>query len=214
MNDSDGRDDLSDQAEALEDSLGAAAAMAASFDTELSRVRDALAATKQDVVVLEYGLSKGLRRAFDGMKLSDAFDAIARSMIQATYSAAIRPVTNHVGALVSDGVTGLVEGILPFADGGSFSQGRVVPFANGGVVSGATAFPMRGGMGVMGEAGPEAILPLSRGADGKLGVRSEGSSMSKVVINVSTPDVQGFRRSQGQIASQMSRALSRGNRNK
>jgi phage-related minor tail protein len=75
---------------------------------------------------------------------------------------------------------------------------------------------MRGGQGLMGEAGPEAILPLSRGPDGRLGVQSAGASgrgMS-VVMNVSTPDVQGFQRSQAQIAAQVNRVLARGQRNR
>jgi hypothetical protein len=63
---------------------------------------------------------------------------------------------------------------MPFAKGGVFSSGRVQAFAKGTVVSGATAFAMSGGLGVMGEAGPEAIMPLVRGADGKLGVASQG----------------------------------------
>jgi phage-related minor tail protein len=219
MSDRDGLDDLQDRGEALGDTLGDAAGMAAGFDAELRRVREALAATGKDAATLERGLSKGLRRAFDGvvldgMSLSDALNTVARSMIQTTYSAAIKPVTNHVGGLLANGVNSLVQGILPFADGASFSQGRVTPFATGGVVSGPVAFPMRGGMGLMGEAGPEAIMPLARGADGKLGVRSAGGGSVSVVMNISTPDVQGFRRSQGQIAAQMSRALGRGNRNR
>lgn len=219
MSDRDGIADLEEQAEALEDSLGAAANMAAGFDTELQRVRESLSSTGKDVSSLERGLSKGLRRAFDGiafdgMKLSDALETVAQSMIQTTYSAAMKPVANHFGGLLAKGVGGLVEGILPFADGASFSQGRVTPFANGGIVSGPTSFPMRGGMGLMGEAGPEAIMPLARGADGKLGVRGAGGRAINVVMNVTTPDVQGFNRSQGQIAAQMSRALGRGNRNR
>jgi lambda family phage tail tape measure protein len=90
-----------------------------------------------------------------------------------------------------------------------------MPFANGGVVSSPTYFPMRGATGLMGEAGPEAIMPLARGADGKLGVRSGGGGRPvTVVMNISTPDVQGFQRSQGQVAAQMSRALGRGARNR
>ncbi len=219
MSDRDGIEELGDRAEALEDSLGAAAGMAAGFDSELRRMRESLAATGKDVSTLERGMSKGLRRAFDGvvldgMKLSDALETVAKSMIQTTYNAAIKPVANHFGGLLSQGVSGIVEGILPFADGGSFSQGRVMPFANGGVVSGPVTFPMRGGTGLMGEAGPEAIMPLARGADGKLGVRSAGGQAVSVVMNITTPDVQGFNRSQGQIAAQMSRALGRGNRNR
>ena len=66
----------------------------------------------------------------------------------------------------------------------------------------------------MGEAGPEAILPLSRGADGKLGIRAGGSGGAvQVTMNISTPDVAGFRRSQSQIAAEMSRAIQSGRRN-
>ena len=72
-----------------------------------------------------------------------------------------------------------------------------------------------GGLGLMGEAGPEAILPLARGQDGSLGVKTQGGGTSPtVVMNVSTPDVAGFQRSRGQIAAQMSRMLARGNRNR
>jgi len=90
-----------------------------------------------------------------------------------------------------------------------------MPFAKGGVVSQPTNFPMSGGMGLMGEAGPEAIMPLTRGPDGRLGVQSAGGSRPvTVVMNISTPDVQGFQRSQSQIAAQAMRALSRGQRNR
>ncbi|WP_278921494.1 MULTISPECIES: phage tail tape measure protein [Pseudophaeobacter] len=206
------------QSEALGDSLGDAAGMAASFEAEMRRVRDAFEATGKDVETLERGLSRGLRRSFeqvvfDGDSLSSALDGLAQSLMRTTYNAAIRPVTDHVGGLVSKGVGDLISGLLPFADGAAFSQGQVMPFARGGVVSSATSFPMRGGIGLMGEAGPEAILPLSRAADGSLGVRSQGGGAS-VVVNVTTPDVQGFARSRGQIAAQLSRALSRGNRNR
>lgn len=221
MNSQGGFNELEAQAQALEDSLGAAADVTAGFDAELRRMREALAATGKDMGTLERGFSRGLRRAFDGvildgMKLSDALDVVARSMIQTVYSAAIKPVTNQVGGLLASGVEKLVSGLLPFADGGGFAQGRVMPFASGGVVAGPVAFPMRGGMGLMGEAGPEAIMPLARGADGKLGVRSAGGNGRpvSVVMHVTTPDVEGFRRSQGQIAAQMGRALSRGARNR
>lgn len=205
-------------AEGLSDSLGAASTMAASFDGELRRIRESFAETSKDAATLERGMSRGLRKAFDGLvfdgtTLSDTLDTLGRSMMNTVYSAAIRPITNQVGGLIAGGVSTLVEGLLPFADGGSFSQGRVMPFASGGIVNGPTMFPMRGGMGLMGEAGPEAIMPLARGPDGKLGVRGSGGT-TNVVINVSTPDAQSFQRSQGQIAAQVNRTLSRGNRNR
>lgn len=219
MSDRDGFDEMETRAEALEGSLGAVADVAAGFDAELQRMRESLAATGQDVATLERGFSRGLRRAFDGvvfdgMRLSDALESVARSMIQTTYSAAVKPVTDHFGGMLAKGVGNLVQGVLPFADGGGFAQGRVMPFASGGVVSGPVSFPMRGGIGLMGEAGPEAIMPLARGADGKLGVRGGGGGTVNVVMNISTPDVAGFSRSRGQIAAQMGRALQRGARNR
>ncbi|MEH6675244.1 MAG: phage tail tape measure protein [Sulfitobacter sp.] len=212
-------DALEDGAERLNGTLDLTQSLVAGFDTELRRMRSALAATGKDVATLEKGLSRGLRKAFDGvafdgMKLSDALSTVARSMVSTTYSAAMKPVTDHVGGLISQGVGSLMQGILPFADGAPFSQGRVMPFAQGGIVSTATGFGMRGGMGLMGEAGPEAIMPLARGPDGKLGVKGGGGGGTTVVMNIATPDVQGFQRSQSQIAAQLSRALSSGNRNR
>jgi phage-related minor tail protein len=73
---------------------------------------------------------------------------------------------------------------------------------------------MRGGVGLMGEAGPEAIVPLARGADGKLGIRAGGGGGNvSVTMNISTPDAASFRRSQSQVAAEMSRAIQRGRRN-
>ncbi|WP_170788809.1 phage tail tape measure protein [Ruegeria lacuscaerulensis] len=218
--DRDGLDDLQERGEALGDALGVAASMAAAFDSQMKRISAAFEETGKDVATLERSMSGGLRKAFDGvvldgMNLSDALDVLKNSMIRTAYSAAIKPVTDHFGGLLANGVGSFVQGILPFADGGSFSQGRVMPFANGGVITGPTTFPMRGATGLMGEAGPEAIMPLARGPDGKLGVRTSGGGGAvNVVMNITTPDVQGFRRSQSQIAAQMSRALGRGNRNR
>lgn len=79
-----------------------------------------------------------------------------------------------------------------FAKGGAFSGG-VQFFANGGVVNRPTAFGMAGGgMGVMGEAGPEAIMPLRRGPNGSLGVQAHGSAAGVVIqgmsIQVTAPE--------------------------
>ncbi len=90
-----------------------------------------------------------------------------------------------------------------------------MPFANGGIVSSPVSFPMRGGRGLMGEAGPEAIMPLARGADGRLGVQTQGGGRAvNVVMNITTPDAGSFRRSQSQIAAQMGRAIGQGQRNR
>lgn len=215
----DSLDALSAQAADLERNLGGAEAVAASFGGELLRMRESMVYTGREVSTLSSSIGRGLRRAFDGlifdgMKLSDALSEVAQTISASAYSVALRPVQNALGSAIAEGVNGLLSGLLPFANGAAFSQGRVMPFAKGGVVSSPVSFPMRGGAGVMGEAGPEAILPLARGADGRLGVQAGGGGRTvSVVMNVTTPDVAGFARSQSQIAAQINRALARGSRN-
>ncbi|APZ55069.1 phage tail tape measure protein [Salipiger abyssi] len=221
MTDLDTLDDLETEIAGLEQRLGSASAMAAGFDAEMKRIHQTFSATGRNVAKLEGALSKGLGRAIDavvldGAKLSEALEQVARSMIDTAYKAAVKPVTQHVGGMLAGNLAGLFSGFSWFEKGGSFSQGRVMPFASGGVVNGPVSFPMRGGTGLMGEAGPEAIMPLTRGPDGKLGVRAQsgGAQPVTVVMNITTPDAQSFRRSQSQIAAQMSRALGQGARNR
>lgn len=208
------------QVEALETTLGGARGTAAAFEMELVRMRESMTLTNREAGGLSRSIGGGLRRAFDGlvfdgMKLSDALRSVAHSILNATYSAAVRPVQTQLSGLIASGIEGLVSAAVPFAKGGAFTRGRVVPFASGGVIDRATSFPIRGGTGLMGEAGPEAILPLSRGPDGRLGVRTEGGGRPvQVVMNITTPDVQGFARSQSQIAAEMSRLIARGQRNR
>jgi len=212
--------DLQDQIAALEGTLSGTIGMVGVFESELSRMRESLVFTGREVGVLSTGIGGGLRRAFDGLvfdgtKLSDALRSVAKSMIDTVYGIAMRPVQNALGGAIASGVSGLLGGMMPFERGGSFSQGRVMPFAKGGVVTTPTAFAMRNGRGLMGEAGPEAIMPLARGADGRLGVQAASSGRAvTVVMNITTPDVQGFQRSQSQIAAQAQRMLARGQRNR
>ena len=84
---------------------------------------------------------------------------------------------------------GMVGPTIGQANGGAWNNG-VQMFANGGIVGSPTSFGMRGGkMGLMGEAGPEAILPLSRGSDGKLGVHG-GAPVTVNVINQNGSNVE------------------------
>lgn len=210
---------MQEQLQALEAQLGSSVSMVASFDGELARMRETMIFTGREVNTLSNGISGGLRKAFDGlifdgMKLNDALKTVANTIVDSVYSIAIKPVTGALGGLLAQGVAGVMGAGMPFANGGAFSQGRVMPFAKGGIVSSPTGFPMRGGMGLMGEAGPEAIMPLTRGPDGRLGVQAAGGRAVNVVMNITTPDVQGFQRSQSQVAAQVSRALSRGQRNR
>ena len=83
--------------------------------------------------------------------------------------------------------------VVKNALGNVYAKNKIVPFAYGGIVSRPTLFPMKNGAGLMGEAGPEGILPLKRGKDGKLGVIAQGGGSTNVVVNVdaSGTSVQG-----------------------
>ncbi len=214
----DGAERLEGSLADLESSLAGAEAVSSAFRSEIEDVRSSMRDASLDSSRLSKSLGRNLRSAFedlifDGARLSDVFGQIGISMASNLLGQALAPVQNAVGDLITNGVQGALSSLTPFEKGGAFVSGRVQAFAKGGVVSSATTFPMRGGTGLMGEAGPEAIMPLSRGADGALGVRASGGKSVNVTMNIQTPDVAGFNRSRSQIAAQMGRLMARGNRN-
>jgi phage-related minor tail protein len=203
------------QIDALQGRFAEAGANAGDLAAELSRLRESMLFTQRETGSLSSSFSGNLKRAFDevafdGERLSDVLREVALSMARAVYNTAMRPVQDSIGSAIAGGINALVGGVL----GGGTGQ-RIETFAKGGVIGGPTLFSMRRGPGLMGEAGPEAILPLARGADGRLGVRGDGGARPvQVTVNISTPDVEGFRRSQSQIALQMNRALGLAARNR
>jgi len=79
---------------------------------------------------------------------------------------------------------GKVAKVTGSAKGNVIAKNKIVPYAMGGIVNKPTLFPMANGAGLMGEAGPEAIMPLRRGSNGKLGVEASGGGVGNVVVNV------------------------------
>lgn len=145
--------------------------------------------------------------AFQGKKASEIFKTFASSLSRQAFRSAVAPL----GGLLNTAVSGLFS---TASQAGSPSS-SIIPFARGGVVDGPTLFPFKNNrMGLMGEAGREAILPLARGSDGKLGVRSSAPGQStSIVFNISTPDANSFRQSESQISAMVARAVNRGSRN-
>ena len=202
----------------IETSISNTEEVSRTFRSEMENVTRTMTTASQQASGLSRSIGGSLKTAIDGLvfngsKLSDVMAGLGRSVASKTFSSALTPVTNALGGAVTNGVQSLVSGLLPFSKGGAFSGGRVRAFAKGGVVGGPTTFPMRDGMGMMGEAGPEAIMPLERGADGSLGVRASGGGGVYITMNISTPDAASFQKSRSQIAAQLSRAVSRGQRN-
>jgi len=129
------------------------------------------------------------------------FDSVLKSVALSMGSVALK--------LALPGIAGGLQQVL----GGLFGSGNAQPFAHGGVIGTPSYFPLpQGRVGVAGEAGPEAIMPLSRGADGRLGVAARGAGGGNVTVNVVTQDADSFRRSEAYLAGQIARAVSRGQR--
>jgi phage-related minor tail protein len=159
-------------------------------DKERQRVLEQAVADQQSIAdTLQSSMSDAFMSMVDGTKsFKDAMKDMARAVIKQLYEVLV--VQRLVGSFnfatgQGSGLAGMIMGAFQ-ADGGAWQGGsQINAYANGGVVGGPTMFPMAGGQtGLMGEAGPEAIMPLKRGANGKLGVQMEGGGQS-VVVNQS-----------------------------
>ena len=180
---------------------------------ELSRVAAELRTVDGAARGLSRAVSASLRGALEeatrsGARLGDVMRGLAGDMARAGLRAAVAPLTAAVGRGAEHLVGGAISGLA--GQLGAGLGGSVRAFARGGVVDRPTGFAVGHDLGVMGEAGPEAILPLARGADGRLGVRGGGGV--QVTLNLSTPDAESFKRSRQQVAAALARAVSRGAR--
>ena len=133
-------------------------------------------------------LSKSIGQAIE----TGVAGAIEAAIFEAkSLNESLSNILRQVASLLIQFGTKSLFSALPFANGGVFAQNGVVPFARGGVVSKPTLFPFANGVGLMGEAGPEAIMPLRRGPSGRLGVEATGGSSVVVNVDASGSQVQG-----------------------
>ena len=164
--------------------------------------------------------SASLISAFDGVtakgrSFNDVIGQVTLSLSKMVLQSSLRPLQEGLSELMASSLSGLGSGVAAFAAGGVLKSGVPIPFANGGVVASPVTFPLGDGRtGLAGERGAEAILPLTRGSDGKLGIRTSSSGGGQtIVFNVQANDAESFRRSETQIAAMVARAVSAGNRN-
>ncbi len=150
--------------------------------------------------------------AISGKSLDETLRGIALRISSMALSKAFAPVESAVSSLLNNVLAGFAAPV-PNAKGGIYSQSGPIPFAKGGVISSPSLFSFSGGTGLMGEAGAEAIMPLTRGPDGKLGIAGAGSGSNvSVVFNVQAADAASFQRSEGQLTAMLARTVRRGQR--
>ncbi len=143
---------------------------------------------------LDDGLSGALRSTTATMiemakgtkTLGQGFSELSVRILESVANAMLmKSVVGPVSGFLSSGLGGLFGGgtpagvdasgtIIPSAMGNAFVNGRVTPFRLGGVITRPILFPMANGMGLAGEAGEEAVMPLRRLNNGRLGVSSAG----------------------------------------
>ena len=119
------------------------------------------------------------------LNFRDLANSIISDLTRMLVRAAVtKPLFSFLFPGLADG--GVVSGgeIVPSANGNVFAKNKIVPYKMGGIVNRPTLIPMANGMGLMGEAGPEGVLPLKRGRDGKLGVIANGGGVGNIVVNV------------------------------
>jgi phage-related minor tail protein len=175
------------------------------FPDSFARELDDVSIELKRVGDLADGVGRSLTNAFrgailDGRSLKSVLGEVSKAFADIALRAALKPV----GTLVSGAIESLSTAANP-------APGSVTPFAKGGVVATPSYFSTGRGLGVAGEAGPEAIVPLSRGADGRLGIAGGGSSVN-VTFNVTANDARSFAASEAELSAMLLRAVKRGTR--
>jgi phage-related minor tail protein len=190
-------------------------------DTELldtASTLDSLSLKTRDLSSGANSFARAMTSAFStsvtgGKQFDDVLKSLALRLSDLSVRLAFKPLTSALGS----GIESLLSGLTGIGGNTSTASmvaaaGAIKPFATGGVIGTPTYFPMLGGgVGLAGEAGPEAIMPLKRGPDGRLGVSGAGGG-NTITVQIATPDVESFRRSESYVTGQIARAVARGQR--
>jgi phage-related minor tail protein len=181
-----------------------------------SSTLDSLSLKTKDLTASAGGFARAMTQAFSASATGGKqFDDVLKSLALRISDLAVRLAFKPLEKSLTSGITSLLSGLTGV--GGSATakveaaSGAIKPFAAGGVIGMPAYFPLvGGGVGLAGEAGPEAIMPLRRGPDGRLGVAASGGNT--IHVQIATPDLENFRRSESYITGQIARAVARGQR--
>jgi phage-related minor tail protein len=183
---------------------------------ELAALSDLLRRRTDGLTISANGFAGAMGRAFSqavagGKQFDDVLKSLALRLSGLAVTAAFKPLATGIVS----GLNQLLAGLLGAGGGAglALANGGIKPFAAGGVIAAPTYFPLsQGGLGLAGEAGPEAVMPLARGPDGRLGVAASGQGSAQITVHIATPDLESFRRSENYITGQIARAVARGQR--
>ena len=188
---------------------------------DFSNLLDGLQTRSAQLTSSANGFAGAMARAFTqatagGKQLDTVLQQLALRISSLAVTQAFKPIASGITTSLSGGLTQLLGGLFGGTTGNVTPNrlGAIKPFAAGGVIGAPTYFPLAaGGLGLAGEAGPEAIMPLARGSDGRLGIAMSGAAApANVTVQIATPDLGGFRRSEAYLTGQIARAVARGQR--
>jgi len=180
---------------------------------KLQEVDDSLKQTGIDTQNMAKSISSSLSSGIinavrNGGNAFESFSNIAVTALQKVLDkvlemSVINPILNSItGSIGGGGIFGTILGgigsLFGFKNGAAFRNGKIIPFARGGVVNKPTVFPMKNGAGLMGEAGAEAIMPLTR-KNGKLGVEATNTGAVVNIYNYSGANVETQKRDDGSL---------------
>ena len=187
---------------------------------ELAGRMDGLRTRTRDLTAGSNAFARAITAAFaQGASGAKSFDSVLKSLALRLSGLSLNLALKPLAGALTGGLTNLFGGgtnalgIAGNNDGAADAGPAVQPFAKGGVIARPSFFPLGSGrLGLAGEAGPEAIMPLARGPDGRLGVVASGTGGGNVTVNIATPDAESFRRSEIYLTGLIARAVARGQR--
>ena len=198
------QDNLASSARDLGSAYDSASARVGKASREICAATDKVKQAQQRASQTSRAFGRALSSSFEdavfkGQSLSQTLRGLVQDLSRIALRQALSPIASEGGTFLSS----------LFGAGGGAKL-----FARGGIINRPTLTPLGQGAALIGEAGPEAVLPLKRGADGRLGVSAQNARRPlQVHVSITTPDAESFRRSETQTASLIRRAVMRGARN-